>query len=170
MIRKFLTLLALACLLAAPTVASAEPSAKALALTRRMVVAMHVEETMTPMMRTLMRQQVEMIAAQQKGLTSQQRTMLSGAVGEALDEVLNDGFMSDIMERLIPAYAEVYSEDELEALVQFYESPMGQRVLHKMPLLGPAATKVMIDITPKMEAQVVEKLTKKLEGFQALGK
>jgi hypothetical protein len=39
-----------------------------------------------------------------------------------------------------------------------------------MPLLGPAASKVMMDITPKMQAQVVEKLTKKLEGFQALGK
>lgn len=168
--RKFLTILALVCAVAAPAAAYAEPSAKALALTERMVVALHVEETMMPMMRTLMRQQVDLMVSQQKNLTDQQKTMISGAMGETMDEVLADGFMSDITKRLIPVYAEVYSEDELEAVVSFYESPIGQRVLHKMPQMGPAAAKVMTDIAPKMQAEFVERLTRKLEGLKVFGK
>ncbi len=168
--RKFLTILALACALAAPAAASAEPSAKALALTRRMVAALHVEETMAPMMRTLMQQQMDMIVAQRKGLTDQQKTMLSGALTESVGEVMDNGLMSKVMEKFIPAYAEVYTEDELQAVVDFYESPMGQRVLKKMPLLGPAAVKAMQEISPEIQADLDQRVTKKLEGLGALGK
>lgn len=168
--RKTLTMLALVAATLVPTFASAEPSAKALALTRRMVAAMHVEETMTPMMRILLSQQFEIMVAQQKGLTDQQKTQLGGAMIETLNEVLEGGLMSDIMEKLVPAYAAVYTEDELQAVVDFYESPIGQSVLRKMPQMGPAASKVMVEITPKLQAEMAEKLTKKLEGLKALGK
>lgn len=168
--RKFLAVLILACAMAAPAAASAEPSARALALTRRMVAAMHVEETLAPMLRTMMRQQIELTFAQQKGMSDQQRTQMTSAVGETMDEILDAGFMSDLMERFVPAYAEVYTEQELEAVVQFYESPVGQSVLRKMPLMGPAAAKVMVEITPRMQSEMMEKLTRKLEGMKALGK
>ncbi|WP_297511492.1 DUF2059 domain-containing protein [uncultured Caulobacter sp.] len=167
--RKILTCFALACALVAST-AHAEPSAKALALTRRMVAAMHIEETMTPVMRSIVAQEYQMAVAQEKGLTEQQRSQLSGAMIETMDEILAGGLMSDIMEKLVPAYAAVYTEDELQALVDFYESPIGQRVLRKMPQLGPAATKAMAEITPKLQAEMTERLTKKLEGLKALGK
>lgn len=173
--RKFLTMLAVAGLtlagaLAAPTAASAEPSAKALALTRRMVTAMHVEETMAPMMRMLMQQQMDMIVAQRKGLTEQQRAMLSGVLTESVGEVMDAGLMSKVMEKFIPVYAEIYSETELQAVVEFYESPVGQSVLRKMPQMGPAATKVMIEIAPEIQADLDRRVSKKLEGLEALGK
>lgn len=168
--RKLLTILALTCVFLGPTAALAQPTTKGLALARRMAVSMHVEETMAPMLRAVLHQQVDMIVAQRTSLTDQQRTMLSGALGETMDEVLGGGFMSEVMEKLIPAYAEVYSEDELQALVDFYESPMGQRVLRKMPLMGPAAAKVMAELTPKMQAEMAEKLGKKLEALEATAK
>ncbi len=168
--RKFLTLLALACALAAAGAASAEPSAKALALTRRMVVAMHVEQTMAPMMRGLMQQQMDMIVAQHKNLTDQQKTMLSGALTEAVGEVMDNGLMTKVVEKLTPAYAEVYSEQELQAVVDFYESPIGQSVLRKTPLMGPAATKVMIEIAPEIQADLDARVARKLEGLQGIGK
>ena len=168
--RKVLTIVALACALVAPTVASAEPSAKALALSRRMVVAMHVEETMAPMMRMLMQQQMDMIVAQRKELTDQQKTMLSGVLTEAVGEMMDGGLMTRVIEKFVPAYAEVYSEDELQAVVTFYESPIGQSVLKKMPLLGPAASKALTEITPEIQADLGRRVTKKMEGLGALGK
>ncbi len=168
--RTFLKMLVVACVLAAPQAASAEPSAKALALTRRMVTAMDVEKTMTPMLQTMVRQQMEMTVAGRDDLSDQQKVLVAGAVGEIMDEIFAGGFMSQVMEALVPAYAEVYSEDELEAVVIFYESPMGQRVLRKMPLMGPAANKAMIEITPKLQAQMTEKLAAKLESLKALEK
>lgn len=168
--RKFLTLLALTCALAAPAAASAEPSAKALALTRRMVAAMHVEQTMAPLIRSVLQQEVDMTVAQRKTLSDQQKTMLSGALTEAVGEVVDSGLMSRVVDKLVPAYAEVYSEQELQAVVDFYESPIGQSVLKKMPLLGPAATKVMVEIAPEIQADLAARIAKKLDGFDKVGK
>ena len=168
--RKFLTILALASALSAPAAASAEPSEKALALTRRMVAAMHIEETMAPTMRAMMQQQMDMIVTQRPGLTDQQKAILSGALTEAVGEVMDNGLMTRVMEKFIPAYAEIYSEEELQAVVNFYESPVGQQVLKKMPLLGPAAVKAMQEITPEIQADLGQRVAKKLEGMGALGK
>lgn len=169
--RKFLSIAALAvCILSAPAMASAEPSAKALALSRRMVAAMHVEETMAPPMRMLMQQQMDMIVAQRNGLTDQQKTMMSGVLTEAVGELMDNGLMSRVMDKFVPAYAEVYSEEELQAVVTFYESPIGQSVLKKMPLLGPAASKALTEITPEIQAELERRVTKKLEGLGAIGK
>lgn len=168
--RKILTLLALSTVLVMPVAASAEPSEKALALTRRMVAAMHVEETMVPMMRSMSHQQFEGAFAQQKGLNDAQKAALSRAISEAIEETYDDGLMQKIMEKLIPAYAEVYTEEELQAMVDFYESPIGQSVLRKMPQLGAVAGKSMSEMMPAMMADMNAKMTKKLEGFDKLGK
>lgn len=168
--RKILTVLALACAMAAPAAASAEPTAKTLALTRRLVAAMHVEDTMAPMMRAIMQQQMDMIVAQRKNLTDQQRTLLGGALSEAVGEMMDSGLMSEVMDKLVPAYADVYTEEELQGMLSFYESPIGQSVLRKMPLMAPAATKAMIEIAPKMQADLEQRMAKKLEGLDSLGK
>jgi hypothetical protein len=170
--RKFLTMLVLASAFAMPAAAqtAAQPSAKTLELTRRVVAAMHVEQTMAPMMRGMMQQQMQMIVAQRKNLSEQQRTLLTGALTEAVGEMMDSGLMTTVMEKLIPAYAEVYSDEELQAMLDFYESPIGQSVLMKMPRLGPAATRAMIEITPKIQADLEQRVTKKLEGLDTLGK
>lgn len=168
--RKILTVLALSSVLALPAVASAEPSAKALALTRRMVAAMHIDETMVPMMRSMSQQQFDGVFAQQKGLTDAQKAALTRAISEAIDETYSDGLMQKIMDKLIPAYAEVYTEEELQGVVDFYESPIGQSVLRKMPQLGVVAGKSMSEMMPSMMADMNARLAKKLEGFDKLGK
>lgn len=168
--RKILTVVALTCLLATPAMAHAEPSTKTLGLTRRVVEAMHVEQTMAPMIRAIMQQQMDMIVAQRQNLTDQQKTLLSGALSEAVGEMMDAGLMSRVMDKLIPAYADVYSEEELQGMLTFYESPVGQAVLRKMPLLAPAATKAMVEIAPVMQADLEQRVAKKLEGLGALGK
>lgn len=173
--RKILTILALAFMafagvLATPAMARAEPTAKTLALTRRMIDAMHIEQTMAPMMRSMMMQQMDMIVSQRKNLTDQQKTLLSGALSESVGELMDSGLMTLVMDKLTPAYAEVYSEQELQGMVDFYESPIGQSVLKKMPLLAPAATKAMVEIAPVIQADLEQRMAKKLEGLDALGK
>lgn len=168
--RKFLTILALSCALAVPAAASAEPTAKALALTKRMVEAMHVEDNMVPMMRAMTRQQFDGVFAQQKGLNDQQKAAMSRALSETMDETFSGGLMQKMMEKLIPAYAEVYTEEELQALVDFYESPVGQSVLKKMPELGAVAGKSISEMMPGMMADMTARLSKKLEGVDKLGK
>jgi hypothetical protein len=46
-----------------------------------------------------------------------------------MDEVRLD----DLVDRTVPIYAKHFSKDDLEALLAFYRSPAGQRVLSEMP-------------------------------------
>lgn len=43
--------------------------------------------------------------------------------------------INDILENLIPVYAEYYDEKELNELIRFYESPIGQKLLQTAPTI-----------------------------------
>lgn len=40
---------------------------------------------------------------------------------------------SDLLDLLVPIYAKYYSRDEINALTQFYETPLGQQTVSVMP-------------------------------------
>ena len=74
------------------------------------------------------------------------------------------------MEKFVPAYAAVYSEDELLAVVEFYESPVGQAVMLKMPRLGPAAARIATEEMPRIQAEMRKRFEAKIEGMTAFEK
>jgi len=57
---------------------------------------------------------------------------------------------------IIDVYAEVFTEEEVSELIKFYETPVGQKMLQKMPELMQASMSItkdlMIDFIPKLEA------------------
>jgi hypothetical protein len=56
----------------------------------------------------------------------------------------------------VAAYAEVFSEQEMHDLAAFYKTPLGQKVLDKMPQLSAKgmqiAQKHMAEIMPKIQS------------------
>lgn len=153
---------------APPTTAA--PSPRALALTRRVVVALRIQETMAPMMSQILQAQIGQVVAQNAKLTDPQKAQLTGVMNESIDEVISEGLLSDMMEKFVPIYAEVYTEPELQAMAEFYESPVGQSILKKMPLMAPLASKIAVEEMPRIQAALTKKLTTKLEGLQNFGK
>lgn len=61
-----------------------------------------------------------------------------------------------LKEPMMDAYSKVYSKEEIEALIKFYETPVGQKFLKKTPELMHATVQVMQgftrDMFPKMQA------------------
>jgi len=61
-----------------------------------------------------------------------------------------------IKEPIIKAYSQVYTKAEVDELIVFYQSPLGQKMLKKMPELMQATMQVMQEtsksIIPKMQA------------------
>src|SRR6478752_7254708 len=133
------------------------PSPRALALSRRDVAALHIDESMRPMMQGMLRPMLDEQVKANPNLTEEQRR----AIRETVEEFIADDMMGDIMQRTIPIYATTFSEDELQALAEFYESPRGQSIVAKMPLMGPAMGKVMVEIMPELRAKLVRKLCAK---------
>ena len=141
-----------------PTATQVTPSPRALALTKRYVAALHVDETMKPMMKSMMGPMMDEQARAYPNLTDEQRK----AVRETVEEFVGGDMMDDILERMTPAYATIFTEDELQALVDFYESPTGQSIIGKMPQMGPVAARVMVELMPEIRTKITRRICEKL--------
>ncbi len=51
---------------------------------------------------------------------------------EELKRVLN---LDDVVNELVPVYDQYFTQEELQALIAFYEGPLGQKVLKTAPLI-----------------------------------
>lgn len=97
--------------------------------------------------------------AEQMGIDEAQRPVFDRhmvRVFEVMREEMNWEKMEPYM---IDAYAKVYTEQELLDLVEFYESPLGQKFMTKMP--------EMMEVTMEMTQSMMAGFYGRLEGLQA---
>jgi len=125
--------------------AQSPPTARQMDLARRYVAAVKMEQTfeatMAAMRPALMAQPPE------SKLTEAQRERLMVVVDD-----LSRQMMRKLIERTAPLMAEVYTEQELQGLVTFYESPTGQAVVDKAPALAAKMAPLMKELMPEMQA------------------
>lgn len=119
-----------------PAVAKAPPSARALDLSRRYFKAMRMDESMSNILDSL-----------DPLMTSDDGAEDSEVMRQSTREAL-DAAMPAYIERMVPVFAASYTEEELEALVAFYESPLGQSVVAKSRGMGGASSEAMKDLLP----------------------
>lgn len=72
----------------------------------------------------------------------------------------------DMAALLMPVYDRHFSTADLEALLAFYRSPPGQRVLHEMP----AVMKESLALGQEWGKQLAQQLLKELQDERAAGK
>jgi hypothetical protein len=138
---------------AAPT-----PNPRALVLTKRYIAALHIDKTMKPMMQSMLGPLMDQQTQGHPDLTDEQRR----AVRETVEDFVGGDLIDQVMERMTPVYATTFSEEELQALVDFYEGPTGQSIVAKMPQLGPATARVMVEMMPEIRAGVTRRICEKL--------
>lgn len=68
-------------------------------------------------------------------------TKVSPEEHEKLKEMLN---ISEIVQKLVPVYDRHYSVEELNALIEFYKGPLGQKLVEVAPLLMQEAMVVSV--------------------------
>lgn len=148
---------------AAPAVQT-EPSPQAVALTRRYLAAMRVDDSLKPMMNSMMSAMLDQQIKSRRDLTPEQQKLAQKAISDALVETLDAGMLDRIFEVMIPSIARVFSESELRAMVDFYESPVGQSIIGKMPAYGEASSAAVVAIMPEMQADLEKRIRKNLEA------
>ena len=130
--------------------ADAPPNPHSLELARKLFNEMHMDQMM-PMMMAQARKA-------NPNLTEEQ----SRAVGEAAAESADD-MMKKVVDRAAPLYAETFTEKELQDLVNFYDSPSGQAMIAKMPVMMSKMTASMADLMPEMTADVTRRICAKTD-------
>lgn len=121
----FLTLLFLSTGIAEASESSHEEAAK------RLLEVSRAEQVIDTMYETLGTQFEGM--ADQMGITEELQPIFDRHMERAIG-VLREELTWEKMEPfMVDAYVQVYTEEELSELVEFYESPIGQKFLDKMP-------------------------------------
>ena len=96
----------------------------------------------------------------------QYRSMMNEVPEDAwpiIKEELNGEMFNELMRSMIPVYAKHYSMEDIQAQIDFYESPAGQRMVKVIPEITDEVTLLSI--------QWAEKLNKEIQmRIQELGK
>jgi hypothetical protein len=152
---------------AAPAkVATAAPSPEAIELSRRYFKAMRLEDSLGKALDLL---DPALLTGGGDGDPEQAEAMRS-ATKQALDAA-----MPRYIEKLTPLLASAYSEEELAALVAFYESPVGQSVVAKSRDVGGISSQAMKDLLPGIMDDAMDRYCQQMgceedEGFAEMAR
>lgn len=150
-----LTIFLIAILAASTSAVASDASHEAAAL--RLLEVSRASQMMDQVYDSLTPQFVAM--AEQMGIEGSQREIFDRHMTRVF-EVMREEMSWEKMEpHLVSAYTEVYTEKELMELVDFYESPVGQKFLEKMPEL--------MDETIKMTQSMMGEFYGRIEELQA---
>lgn len=133
----------------------AEPvTTEKLALVRRYFDAIRYETLIDQMMASMMPVMVESVARQHPEITpSQQRDLV-----DTSREVMRETVTPKMMARVGPIFAATFTEGELRAIVDFYESPAGRAVTAKTPAMAPQTAQIVRDLMPEAQAEVFRRV------------
>lgn len=133
--------------------AAGAPSARQLELTRR-----YIDLTMTEQFEDSLRQvivaQAE-IDPNARSLPDADRRFIAELAAE-----LTTDMIPQMLDAMTPVYARTFTEAELEAMIAFYDTPLGKSIIEKtmiaMPEANAAAMSVMPQLMDKMAARMCQ--------------
>ncbi|THD63814.1 DUF2059 domain-containing protein [Phenylobacterium sp.] len=134
------------------------PNPRSEALARKLFAEMHMDQMMVGAMRQMAPAMIAQARKANPNLTEEQAKAVTEAVTESMDDV-----MKKVVDRAIPLYAETFTEKELQDLTDFYNTPSGQAMLAKMPLLMNKMTPLMTELVPQMTADISTRLCSKID-------
>ncbi len=95
------------------------------------------------------------------GLLAQMRPGYREVPEEVWQELQSTFALSEIIDLSIPIYMRNFDEKELAQLVEFYESPLGRKVIERMPVVMQESTVAFNDWNLAKYGQVMQKLQDK---------
>jgi hypothetical protein len=148
--RQILGTLALALALAAPSAyALAAPSARAVELTRRYFAASQMDEKVRLSLKGVTPSLLAQMMRKNPQLTPPQRASLQEAGLEAEQDTARK-----MLERLVPAFAETFTEAELTEIVAFYEGPAGRALIGRTPVFAGRMDEAFRALAPELLADI----------------
>lgn len=143
---------------APPPPAAATENAQAVALVRRYLTAIHFERTMDAMQDAMLPVITEQERRTHPNLTADDQQMLA----DITRRVMRDKILPKLIDQMVPIYAATFTTSELEALVNFYESPVGRSITDKVPALAPKSAEIMRALMPEMMSEMLKEITARM--------
>lgn len=138
--------------------AATAPSQHAIDLAKRYFAVLHLDERMSSVMASLLPAMVDQFAGRLSDVTPDAKSAIVEATKGAMTE-----WFPLYMDQMAVEYARILTDDDLAAAVAFYESAPGRSMIAKEGTLAPAATKIMLDMQPRLNRMMLERLCRRLD-------
>ncbi len=140
-----------------PVAHSQQPSAAAMATARQLIAATDATTVFNPL--------IAGVVEQAKLLFLQQNPGLAKDLNEIAAKLRTDlaPRFGELNEEMAKLYATSFTEQELKAILVFYESPAGKKLLAQQPTVVDASMKFAQDWANKLSDQVIAKMREELK-------
>jgi hypothetical protein len=91
-------------------------------------------------------------------LSDQQKTELAKLDKELYVKVMNSDLMSNMVEAMIPIYQRHFTHADVAAIINFYSSPVGQKLLHEQP-------QILQELMPTLMTQTQQQMQTIVKGM-----
>lgn len=83
------------------------------------------------------------------------------ATTEFWEAFMKEADMSQLMEQIIPIYAESFTDDDIQQMLAFYKTPIGRKMIEKMPIIMQQSMQLGGQWGKQLSEKVFEKLKQK---------
>jgi hypothetical protein len=94
-------------------------------------------------------------------IISSYKQSFPAATTEFWDAFMKEADMSQLFEKVIPVYEQNFTDDDIQQLITFYQSPVGKKMIEKMPVIMQESMQIGSEWGKQLSEKVIEKLKQK---------
>ena len=131
----------------------------------RYLAAMHTSDLLKNMMATMTRQMhktVHEMLEKQPDLPPE----FEARMDKMMDDTLKDFPVDEYLQAVAPIYQKHLTKGDVDALVTFYSSPTGQKILNEMPAMTAEAMQAASPLIQKMVAKAMDRVREEVAQAQ----
>jgi hypothetical protein len=162
--RRFLPAFTVCLLLAA--VGAAQQTSESVPATKedvdRVFQVLHLRETMKQIMDVSAKQQRQMMREQLRKNATSMPPDFETRMDKMLDDTLKNFPMDELLEAMAPVYQKHLSKDDADAMVAFYSTPTGQKLIRELPAITQEAMQAAYPIMQKQVAATMDRVRQEI--------
>lgn len=125
----------------------------------KMFNLMEMDKQMDSMRRTMRNVIAQQFNSPTVPLSPKQNEEMAKLNDELSARVLGPDYVKTMVEAMIPLYQRAFTRSDIDALIAFYSSVAGQKLLHKQP-------EIMAELMPRVMSDMQEKMRKDMDAIQ----
>ena len=133
--------------------AAAADLAKRKELAEKLIPTLKIGDSVTRYFDQIKKSQMDVLSRQLKGKSQQDAEEINRSAIELMNKEMS---WNNLRESFVNLYAEAFSAEELDALIKFYDSPIGKKLVDKQPEIQQKST----GLTFKLRSEIMMKVHK----------
>lgn len=124
----------------------------------RLFDAMELQKQMSDMVAAVGKNMEKMMPSSMGDLSEKQKAGMENLNLEMFGKVMSPEFVDSYVAEIIPIYQRHFTKGEVDDLISFYASPIGQKFLHEQPALTQESFAKIIPLMQKRVQDVMEEM------------